>query len=198
MKKLFILLLFSFGIISPADNNTETKAIMFSDLVVESPAKLMVTGLSLLNDVTIQGRLLVTGEQNSGQYGTSDHFFSGEKALDFPNAGTPTQTLVLSFDASSTQLPSYIELQYFANVVTSNGKPQTGKTFFCKISLLLNSKTVLAVLDKLVYVNGTKDGTASVTPTLIGNILKLNFPDYTMNKGFLCYRLWGFNLIGAS
>lgn len=170
-----------------------TRSIEHTDLVIEAPAKLQVGGLSVLNDVTIEGHLLVTGACRA-----SEHFFLGEKLLNFPVAGIPTNVLTFTFNSSSMQLPLSVELLYFANVVTSGGKPQTGKRFFCKITVLLNSSAVLATLDKLVYVNGTKDGTASVTPTLVGNILKLSFAGYTTDNGTLFYNIWGVNVTGVS
>ncbi len=204
MKKFLVIILFF--IISYADSlqvfaekkcdicsGTITRSTEYTDLIVAAPAQLRVEGLSILHDVNIEGRLCVAGQNNA-----SDHLVFGEKQLNFSSAGTLTNALSISFDSSVPQLPVYVELYYFASILTIKGKKQTGSKLFSKMSVLLGSNSLLVLLDKLVYIDGIKDGTATITTAFNDNVFKFSFADYSTENGALFYRVCGPNVLGVS
>jgi hypothetical protein len=181
--------------IAPAEENSyiDTRSTEYTDLIVVAPAQLKSTGLSVLNNVNVGGKLVISGQES-----LNNQFFSGIKELNVPTANVPITVLTFALDANPIQLPLCVDLRYFAKVATVRGIPQTNTSLFCKISLLLKSSSILVTLEKTVYVNNIKDDAASATLSFVDGSLKLSTQDYTTTNGTLFYNVWGVNVTGVA
>lgn len=198
MKTFLLIAIFCLGCVftgtfAEEELSYDVRSTEYTDLVVVAPAQLRATGLSVLNNVNVVGNLVV-----SGQECLNNQCYTGVKQLNISAAATPINILSLTFNNDMLQLPVCVDFRYFAKVATIKGSPQANKTFFCKLSVLLNSTGIWATLEKVVYVNGSKDGTATVTPTVVNGVLRVSFQDYTTVNGTLFYNVWGVNVTNVS
>ncbi len=170
-----------------------TRLTMYTDLVIEPPAQLIMPGTASLSNVTVSGNLFVTGQEN-----LNNQFFIGTKTINFSSTSTPANILTFRINPALLNYPIAVDLKYIANTLTNNGKPQQKKPFFCYLRLLLSSDTIWATFEKVAYINAVKDGTVGIKLAINNGVLSLAFSDYTTNGGDLFYSVWGISVTGVS